>query len=88
MPPFFEVGKSKSDWLDQRSGRTRNGGAAERMGQLAPGGTIIRSDAGNNGTGNPLVAAAKGLPHNSRYTGQDVGGKDRRTSALSAPKSG
>src|SRR4029434_5026548 len=62
--------------------------AAERAGQLAPRRTLIqhtagdrrhdhRSDRGQHRAGTRPDRSGERLPHNSRYTGQDVAGKNR-----------
>src|SRR5205085_2056846 len=77
MPPFFEVGKSKSDWLDQRSGRTRDGGGGGTRRPARARRNDHRGDRGQHRTWTRSGRGGERLPHNSRYTGQDVGGKDR-----------
>src|SRR5207248_11303362 len=76
-PPFFEVRKSKSNWLDQRSRRTGDGGGGGTGWPARARRHNHRSDRGQHRTGTSSGRGGERLPHNSHYTGQDVAGKNR-----------
>ena len=49
--------------------------AAERRGELKPGGTIVEGTSGNTGVGLAIAASAQGLPLHLHHAGQDVAGE-------------